>query len=633
MNQRVIDDIQNVRPPGDASPFAPPWSASDEATTIVPPPPHLDPQDVESQDVWGFRDTRFDINDRGHVVLTGNRYALSGLELPSLLPWAAGMLGVELRAADINPPNYPTTIPEPRGNGAFMQALKDFLADDQLSTEPTVRLRHGHGHTQAEMYAIKYGHLERVPDLVVYPTDEDQVVALVQAAVRHGVVLIPYGGGTSVTEALMCPETETRMIISVDMKRMNRILWIDPTNRMACIQAGAVGRDIMKQLAVHGFTMGHEPDSVEFSTLGGWIATHASGMKKNKYGNIESLLLDVSVVTATGQLHRSAVAPRESIGTDPRLWMLGSEGNLGIITSAVVKLFALPEAQHYGSILFPSFEQGAAFMYDLAQTGQPPASVRLVDNEQFQFSMALKPASTGLKAVKSKVEKWVVTRLKGFEPDRMVACSLVFEGRKQKVTAQEQLVYGIARRHGGMKAGSENGKKGYELTFSIAYIRDWLMTLHVLGESFETAVPWSQLQSLCDNVKARVWAEHRERGLPGNPFISCRITQVYDTGACVYFYLGIVYKGVENPTQVFADIEIAAREEILRSGGSLSHHHGIGKLRQRFVPQIMSQTLIEWTRGAKRAVDPTNVFGCGNLPLATTDHAEAAPEEGQGGQA
>ncbi len=597
------------------------------------PPPPFDPDDVESQDVWGFQDTRFDINERGHVVLTGNRYALSGLELPSLLPWAADMLGVALSATDTNPSHYPTPVPEPRSNGAFMLALKDILTDDQLSTEPTVRLRHGHGHTQAEMYAIKYGRVERVPDLVVYPTDDDQVVALVRQAVRHDVVLIPYGGGTSVTEALMCPEAEERMIVSVDMKRMNRILWIDPTNRMACIQAGAVGRDIMRQLAAHGFTMGHEPDSVEFSTLGGWIATHASGMKKNKYGNIESLLLDVNVVTATGQLQRSSVAPRESIGTDPRLLMLGSEGNLGIVTSAVVKLFALPEAQHYGSILFPSFEQGTAFMYDLAQTGQPPASVRLVDNEQFQFSMALKPASEGLKAAKSKVEKWVVTRLKGFEPERMVACSLVFEGRAKEVAAQEQLVYGIARRHGGMKAGSENGKKGYEITFSIAYIRDWLMTLNVLGESFETAVPWSQLQSLCDNVKARVWAEHRQRGLPGNPFISCRITQVYDTGACVYFYLGMVYKGVENPTEVFADIEVAARDEILRSGGSLSHHHGIGKLRQRFVPQVMSPTLIEWTRGAKQVVDPTNVFGSGNLPRVAIDDAESTTRKGQGGQA
>jgi alkyldihydroxyacetonephosphate synthase len=609
-----------------------PENPYNEINKIVPPAPQQSLNDGESQEVWGFKDSRFEINDRGHVILLGDRYDLSGHELPDLLPWAIDMLGFEINKNNINPAHYPTQIPEPINNESFIQALNTFLNNDQLSIEPTVRLRHGHGHTQAEMYAIKYGRMERVPDLVVYPINETQVISLVQQAVQHDVVLIPYGGGTSVTEALMCPANEKRMIISVDMKRMNQILWIDPVNRMACIQAGAIGRDIMKQLAEYGVTMGHEPDSIEFSTLGGWIATNASGMKKNKYGNIESLLLDVNVVTATGQLQRSSVSPRESIGIDPRLWMLGSEGNLGIITSAVVKLFALPETQHYGSVIFPSFEQGTAFMYDLAQTGQAPASVRLVDNQQFQFSMALKPASYGLKSVKNKIEKWVVTQLKGYEPDHMVACSLVFEGRKQEVTEQERLVYKIARRHKGMKAGSENGKKGYELTFSIAYIRDWLMGLYVLGESFETSVPWSQLQSLYKNVIDRVWEEHRQRNLPGKPFINCRVTQIYDTGACVYFYLGLPYKGVDNPTQVFAEIENAARQEILQSGGSLSHHHGIGKLRQRFIPQIMSQTLIEWVRGMKQVVDPSNIFGCGNLPSSTTDHIETQVSNGKRGQ-
>jgi alkyldihydroxyacetonephosphate synthase len=126
------------------------------------------------------------------------------------------------------------------------------------------------------------------------------VAALVDAAAEHGVVLVPYGGGTNVTEALRCLPDEERPIVAVDMGRMNRIEWIDPVNRMACIQAGAAGRHIQAQLAEHGFTMGHEPDSVEFSTLGGWIATNASGMKKNRYGNIEDLVLDVTVATPSG---------------------------------------------------------------------------------------------------------------------------------------------------------------------------------------------------------------------------------------------------------------------------------------------------------------------------------------------
>jgi len=372
--------------------------------------------------------------------------------------------------------------------------------------------------------------------------------------------------------------------------------------------------------------MGHEPDSIEFSTLGGWIATHASGMKKNRYGNIEELVLDLNVVTTSGKLEKTMVAPRESIGIDPRRMIFGSEGALGIITQAVVKLFPLPEAQDFGSVLFPDFESGVAFMYDLTHEGGPPASVRLVDNEQFQFSMALKPAATGWRKGKSTVEKMVVTKLKGFEPDQMVACTLVFEGSREEVEIEQARVYRIAERHGGMKAGGANGERGYQLTFGIAYIRDFVMNHYVLAESFETSVPWSQALSLCENVKRRVWEEHRSRDLPGKPFITCRVTQVYETGVCIYFYLAYYFKGVDKPSQVYADIEHAAREEILASGGSLSHHHGVGKLRKEFMSEVFSETALKWKDAAKRAIDPANVFGCANNQWSTeTDDSEAEP--------
>lgn len=588
---------------------------------IYPPPPDIKADEIESLEEWGFKDSGFAINDNGNATFTGKRYSLSGIEMPVLVPWVKEMMNVEVRREDIHPSNYPSQIPAALNHPAFLESIKKIFSDNQISTDGEIRLKHGHGQTQEEVYNIKYGKLKRIPDLVVFPTEEEQVRGLIKSASEHQVVLIPYGGGTSVTEALLCPENESRFIVSVDMKRMNRILWIDKTNRMACIQAGAVGRHIVKQLEGYGFTMGHEPDSIEFSTLGGWIATNASGMKKNKYGNIEDIVLDINVLTVKGELQRSSTAPREAIGTDPRQWIFGSEGNLGIITSAIVKLFDLPEVKKYGSIIFPTFEQGTAFMYDLAKAGNPPASVRLVDNVQFQFSMALKPASSGLKALKKKMEKLVVTGLKGFDPYKMVASTLVFEGSAEAVAAQEKQVYKIASQHGGMKAGSENGEKGYELTFGIAYLRDWILKHYLLAESFETSVPWSQLLALCNNTKARLLKEHQAMGLPGKPFITCRVTQVYNTGACVYFYLGISYKGVENPTRVFNKLENIAREEILNSGGSLSHHHGIGKLRQHFLPEIMSKTMLQWNKLMKEAVDPDNIFGVGNLYNIDTEHS------------
>ena len=581
------------------------------SSRFVPSAPPAARREDEALDVWGFRDTRFQVQADRSVVLSGARYELAGKPLPNLIPWVKEVMELDVDPTDVHTP-HEVVIPRPKTNTAFLDALKDGFTKHQYSDNGRQRVRHGHGHTQAEMYAIKYGKLDRVPDLIVYPETDEHVALLVQLAAKHGVCLIPFGGGTNVTEALRCRPVEQRMIVSVDMGRMNRILWVDPVNRMACIQAGAMGRHLMDQLAENGFTLGHEPDSMEFSTLGGWIATNASGMKKNRYGNIEDIVLDVEAVSTAGVLRRSSVAPRESVGIDQRRVLFGSEGKLGIITSAVVKIVPLPEVQRYGSILFASFEEGCAFMYEMTQADAQPASVRLVDNLQFQFGMALKPSSQGWRVAKSKIEKLFVTKLKGFEPQKMVAVTLVFEGSKAEVEAQEEAVYRIAAKNGGMKAGGENGRRGYQLTYGIAYIRDFIMSHWVLAESFETSVPWSQVTSLCENVKKRLYAECAARGLPGKPFVTCRVTQVYRTGAAVYFYFAFAHKGVENPSQVYAEIEHIARAEILRQGGSLSHHHGIGKLRQDFLPEIMSPAALAWRNQVKVALDPHNVFGSSN---------------------
>ena len=589
--------------------------ASDGSFIIPDPPPAPRESDAESLDVWGFRDTHFDVNDKGHVIIRGTRYELSGSELPRFLPWVRQVLEVDVNAREIHAPQYPTTVAEPNLPKDLLLALQSFLEPVQIDTSAEIRLRHGHGHTQEEMFAIKYAMLGRVPDVVVYPESEDQVAALVETAKEHNATLIPYGGGTNVTDALRCFPNERRCILSVDMRRMNRILWIDRANMLACIQAGAVGRHILSDLRKYGVTMGHEPDSVEFSTLGGWIATNASGMKKNKYGNIEDLVLDVSVATASGTLERSTCSPRESVGMDLRRLMFGSEGTLGIVTSAVVKIFPLPEEQEYGSVLFPTFEDGFKFMYDLTRESTPPASVRLVDNLQFQFGLALKPKSSSLSKVKGRLERFFVTKVKGFQPDKMVACTLVFEGTREEVYKQQKDVYSIAARHGGLKAGAENGRRGYQLTYSIAYIRDFLMSYYIIAESFETSVAWSDALKLCDNVKRVLYEEYSRRGLPGKPFVTARVTQVYRTGVCIYFYFGFYYKGVPNPHEVYLELENIARDEILKAGGSLSHHHGVGKLRRRFLPRIMSPTALQWKRDLKKTLDPGNVFGAGNQDL------------------
>jgi alkyldihydroxyacetonephosphate synthase len=588
---------------------------------LHPGPPKHDPRDVISTQSWGFEDTTFAVDSTGAITVTGDRYpGLSGERLPDLLPWFRKVIGIDFPLEPGEAHFDLPPVPEPRPADAFLDEIAKSLDKNQITTDAAIRLRHGHGHTVSEINAVRTNGFPRVPDYVVFPSDEDEVSAIVRAAVHSGVVLMPYGGGTNVTEALRCLPYEERPIVSVDMSHMDRIEWIDPANRMAKIQAGAAGRLIQAQLAEHGFTMGHEPDSVEFSTLGGWIATNASGMKKNRYGNIEDILLDVTVVSALGKLERAQVVPRESIGLDPKLWIIGSEGSLGIITSAVVKLFPIPEERRYGSVVFKKFESGLAFMYELAQKDVYPASVRLVDNLQFQFGQVLKPASKGAKKMKSKVEKWLVTGPLGFDPNEMVAVTLVFEGSKDEVDRQEKLVYELAKKHKGFKGGAENGKRGYMLTFGIAYIRDFVLQHNILGESFETSVPWSQAQDLVDRVKRAIYEAHDERKLPGRPFVSCRVTQIYETGCCIYFYMAFYAKGVADAVGSYHEIESVARKEVIAAGGSISHHHGVGKLRLPFVNDIMSPAMQAWREQMKFALDPQGVFAA-QLPLESHDDA------------
>ncbi|MEO5580447.1 MAG: FAD-linked oxidase C-terminal domain-containing protein, partial [Gemmatimonadaceae bacterium] len=252
-----------------------------------------------------------------------------------------------------------------------------------------------------------------------------------------------------------------------------------------------------------------------------------------------------------------------------------------------------------------------------------PASVRLVDNLQFQFGQVLKPRSRGPKRIKSKAEKWLITGPLGFDPLKMVAVTLVFEGTRAQVEHQEGRIYELAKRHKGFKGGAENGRRGYLLTFGIAYIRDFVLQHHILGESFETSVPWSQAQHLIDRVKRAIYSAHEARALPGRPFVSCRVTQVYDTGCCVYFYMAFYSRGVDDAIGAYHEIEAEARKEIIAAGGSISHHHGVGKLRLPFVNDIMSPAMISWRDKMKATLDPDGIFAA-QSPLESREPVTVA---------
>lgn len=367
--------------------------------------------------------------------------------------------------------------------------------------------------------------------------------------------------------------------------------------------------------------MGHEPDSVEFSTLGGWIATKASGMKRSKYGNIEDIVVSTRIVSPGGVIwkgssDRQTVSGRHSEGMDVQTFAFGSEGCLGIITSAVIRVWPLPEVRKFDSVMFQNFEDGLHFLRSLAREQRMiPSSVRLLDNAHFRLGQALRPDEpTWFHQAKDTMVKAMASLYlpKDFGPDSVVCATINYEGSNHEVREQMTTVKHLSRMYGGIMLGPRVGKAGYELTYMIAYLRDFAMTYHILGESFETFVQWSKIETLISATKERIIAEHTSRLLPGVPFIGCRVTQLYHEGACLYFYLCMSFDGVDRASSVFADLERAARDEILKQGGSLSHHHGLGKLRSSFAKLRSSPEFQNVVTSIKDSIDKDNIFGARN---------------------
>ena len=275
--------------------------------------------------------------------------------------------------------------------------------------------------------------METFTDLVFYIESEEEAKTLIKLAKKHNVCLIPFGGGTSVSNALKIPKNEKRMVVSVDTRRMNKIESIDEENLLATVQSGILGVDLENELQKLGYTAGHEPDSIEFSTLGGWISTNASGMKKHRYGNIEDIVQNITLVTPSGTINQIKPLTRSSFGVKTQNLIFGSEGNFGIITKATIRIHKKPEASTFESILFHNWEDGVAFMKRVSRSNLIPASSRLMDNSMVRFASALKEEKTGFKKLMDSIKNFFVFKIKGFNPKKCVVAIFKMEGSHQEV--------------------------------------------------------------------------------------------------------------------------------------------------------------------------------------------------------
>ena len=562
---------------------------------------------------WGFKDSSFIINDDNTVTFTGKRYeGISGERLPYLIPFVTKVLNTEIKKEPYFKEIEKKYVTERKINQDFLIDIESSFNEDQISFSDDERVLHSHGQNSPdEVFKVLYDKLEKFTDIVVYVENEEDVINLIQKAKKHNVCLVPYGGGTNVTNALQLPENEERMIVSVDTRRLNKIISIDTKNLLIEVEAGITGKHLEEELQKKGFTVGHQPDSIELSTLGGWISTNAAGMKKNKYGNIEDIVQNVVMVTPNGTINQIKPLVRSSIGIKTQNLLFGSEGNIGIITKAVLKIHKLPECSDYESVVLKDWDTGLDFMYELAHSSSVPASARMLDSLHYQFGSALKPEKNNIGKLKSKIQK-LVFKMKDFSADDFVAAVFKLEGSFSEVEYQRKNIKRLAKKYNGLLGGSKEGKVGYNITMVIAYIREFFVPQGILGETLETAVPWSKINQVKDEANKLLNELHKKYDLPGKPFFCSRISKVYHTGICMYNTMGINVRGIKNPEKVFSDIEHKIRECFIKNGGSISHHHGVGKLRKDFMPETISPGSIDVIQGIKKSQDPDNIFGISN---------------------
>ncbi len=567
---------------------------------------------IKAEHRWGYKDTKFVLQESGSVLVTGTRYPVSGYEMPFL----TGLVENIMKCPFIpkKRPEVEVVLPKPKQNAAFLAMMKRKKYEKRLSFKDTDRLTHSHGQTTADeiMRVLYCGGLHKYADAVFFAVSAKEVEDLIKIALKTKVCLVPYGGGTSVSSSLTLPVDEKRMIVVVDTTALSRIIKLDKKNRYVSVEAGITGIELANYLAKHGYTTGHEPDSYEFSTVGGWISTNASGMKKNRYGNIEDIVDSFVMITPSGNIENIHVFPRTSSGVKVHKLLFGSEGNFGIITQATLRIRKLPEKQKYQSILFKDFKTGIDFLRDVKENQTYPASIRLMDNNQFVFGQALKRAPNFFTKIQSKIQHYIIERVKKFDLSKIAVATIVFEGTKDEVCYQELIIRKLTKKYGGMLGGSGNGKAGYNLTFAIAYIRDFFLDYSILGETYETTVLWDDIEKVCAAVQKKAQELHKKNKFPGMSFIAARITHIYSTGVCIYFTHGASLYNVKNPEAKFSKVDMQIREEILRRGGSISHHHGIGKIRSRFINNVYDATSKQVLEDLKKTLDPSNVFGIKN---------------------
>jgi alkyldihydroxyacetonephosphate synthase len=480
-----------------------------------------------------------------------------------------------------------------------------------ISSTAYDRISHAYGKSFADMTRMLMRHVPHPPDLVAFPRSEDDISALMDFAADKGAALIPFGGGTSVCGGVE-PDVggDYGAVISVDLQYLNRVVEVDRTSRAALIEGGALGPELEAELKPHGLTLRHFPQSFQFSTLGGWIATRAGGHFATNYTHIDDFVESVRMMTPSGVME-SRRLPGSGAGPSPDRMMIGSEGTLGFITRAWMRLQDRPRFRASASISFPGLRQASEAVRAISQSGLFPANCRLLDPAEAKTN-GVGDGKTALlvlafESADHPLDPWIAQALElagdhgGSWDEEVVARSLVVSDAAQEGKGEHRQGAAGAWRNQFLRA---------------PYYRNYLTPAGVIVDTFETAITWDQFENLYEGVMERVGGVIREV-CGGMGILSCRFTHVYPDGPAPYFTFyapGTNSGDMAGMLDKWKTIKRVANEAVTDLRGTVTHHHAVGRDHRpsgydRQAPALFRQAFAS----ARQTLDPSGMMNPGVL--------------------
>lgn len=511
--------------------------------------------------------------------------------------WMAEAVGVDRLPETPAKPLEEISLPKLRLGPTRLEALERKVSAERVKTDPYERAFHARGKSYHDLVKLRRGEIDHAPDAVVYPETEDEVFALIQWAATENIALVPYGGGSSVVGGVTAQGRDAdQPVVTLDLTLMDQILEIDERARTARVQPGVYGPALEEALQARGWTLGHYPQSFEFSTLGGWIAHRGAGQQSNKYGKAEKWVVSTRLATPKG-VWTTEGFPASAAGPQLTQSIVGSEGVLGVITEATVRIQPKPEAMDYRGYMFQEFEKGCEAIRAIVQAGVPTAMIRLSDLEETYFFSALQMAGKG-------------------GPPRARFCMMIvgLEGDRASVDAALEKSRKIVEAGGGMHMGEGFGESWYKNRFGSPYLRDPMMDRGMGVDTLETSTNWSNLLPLHAKVTQTIGdAMAAHPGKPGaNAIVMAHISHSYPDGASLYFTFSFL-RDLEDELGQWWAIKRAASDVILENGGTISHHHGVGTDHREWATREKGPVGSAVLRAMKHEVDPKRILNPGKL--------------------